>query len=97
FSYELLRAVCRLDDATLRDAMAALIDAEIVYGRGVAPQARYFFKHALIRDAAYESLLKSKRQQVHSRMARILEGQIPDTVETQPELIAHHYTQAGLA
>jgi class 3 adenylate cyclase/tetratricopeptide (TPR) repeat protein len=97
FSYDLLRAICPLDDPTLRDAMAALVDAEVLYRRGVMPQARYFFKHALIRDAAYESLLKSKRQQIHSRIARVLEEEFPAVVETQPELIAHHYTQAGLA
>ena len=61
------------------------------------PQATYVFKHALIQDAAYQSLLKSTRQQYHQRIAQVLEAQFPDTIETQPELLAHHYTEAGLA
>jgi tetratricopeptide (TPR) repeat protein len=97
FSYDLLRVISPLDDSGLRNAMAALVDAEVLYQRGLMPQARYFFKHALIRDAAYESLLKSKRQQVHSRIARVLEEQFPETTEVHPELVAHHYSQAGLA
>jgi class 3 adenylate cyclase/tetratricopeptide (TPR) repeat protein len=96
FSYELLRAISPLDDPGLHSAMATLVDAEVLYRRGVMPQAHYLFKHALIRDAAYESLLKSKRQQIHSRIARVLEEQFPETVQAQPELIAHHYTGAGL-
>src|SRR5213593_2112348 len=60
------------------------------------PQAYYFFKHALIRDAAYESLLKSTRQHYHQRIAQVLEAQFAETAETQPELVAHHYTEAGL-
>jgi class 3 adenylate cyclase/tetratricopeptide (TPR) repeat protein len=97
FSYDLLRAISPLDESTLPDAMAELVEAEVLYQRGLIPQARYFFKHALIRDAAYESLLKSKRQQVHSRIARVLEQQFPEIVQTRPELIGHHYSQAGLA
>jgi class 3 adenylate cyclase/tetratricopeptide (TPR) repeat protein len=97
FSYDLLHAISPLDDSNLPNAMTALVDAEVLYQRGLLPQARYFFKHALIRDAAYESLLKSRRQQIHSRIARVLEEQFPETVEGQPELIAHHYCQAGLA
>jgi predicted ATPase/class 3 adenylate cyclase len=96
FSYELLRAISPLDDPGLRSAMETLVDAEVLYRRGVMPQARYLFKHALIRDAAYESLLKSKRQQIHSRIALVLEEQFPEMVQAQPELVAHHYTGAGL-
>ncbi|MBV8358600.1 MAG: AAA family ATPase, partial [Deltaproteobacteria bacterium] len=96
FSYELLRAISPLDDPGLRSAMETLVDAEVLYRRGVMPQARYLFKHALIRDAAYELLLKSKRQQIHSRIARVLEEQFPEMVQAQPELVAHHYTGAGL-
>jgi tetratricopeptide (TPR) repeat protein len=76
--------------------LGRLVEAEIVYQRGVPPQAYYFFKHALIRDAAYESLLKSTRQHYHQRIAHILEEQFPETTITQPELVAHHYTEAGL-
>ena len=67
-----------------------------MYQRGVPPQATYVFKHALIQDAAYESLLKSTRQQYHQRIAQVLEAQFPETAEAQPELLAHHYTEAGL-
>ena len=74
-----------------------LVEAEIVYQRGVPPQATYTFKHALIQDAAYESLLKSTRQHYHQRIAQVLEAQFPETVETQPELLAHHCTEAGLS
>jgi len=66
-----------------------------VYQRGVPPQAYYFFKHALIQDAAYESLLKSTRQHYHQRIAQVLEAQFPETTVTQPELLAHHYTEAN--
>ena len=96
FSYDLLQAVSQLDEAMLQRELGRLVEAEIVYQRGVPPQATYTFKHALIQDAAYESLLKSTRQQYHQRIAQVLEAQFPETAETQPELLAHHYTEAGL-
>src|SRR5437870_1015903 len=96
FAYDLLSTVSQLDDTTLQRELGRLVEAEIVYQRGVLPQATYTFKHALIRDAAYESLLKSTRQQYHQRIAQVLEVQFPETAETQPELVAHHYTEAGL-
>ena len=96
FSYELLRAVAPLDEATLQQALAQLVGAELLYQRGLPPQATYVFKHALIQDAAYQSLLKSTRQQFHQQIAQMLETRFPETVETQPELLAHHYTEAGL-
>jgi class 3 adenylate cyclase/predicted ATPase len=96
FAYALLHAVSHVDDATLQRELSRLVDAELVYQRGVPPQSTYLFKHALIRDAAYESLLKSTRQQYHQRIAQVLEAQFPETAETQPELVAHHYTEAGL-
>jgi len=68
----------------------------MLYQRGLPPQATYLFKHALIQDTAYQSLLKSKRQQYHQQIAHVLEAQFPDTKERQPELLAHHYTEAGL-
>jgi predicted ATPase len=86
FSYHLLRAISSDADADLQQALATLLEAEVLYRRGVQSEARYFFKHALIRDSAYESLLKSKRQQLHSRIARVLEQQFPETVQKQPEL-----------
>jgi predicted ATPase len=73
-----------------------LVAAEFLYQQGLPPQATYRFKHALIQDAAYQSLLKSTRQQHHQRIAQVLESRFPETVETQPELLAHHYTEAGL-
>src|SRR5439155_3938126 len=95
-SYELLHAVSPLDEHTLRDGLTQLLEAELLYQRGAPPQATYIFKHALIQDTAYHSLLKSKRQQLHQQVARILAEQFPDLKETQPELLAHHYTEAGL-
>ena len=96
FAYELLQAVSPLDAATLRHGLRQLVEAELVYQRGVPPQATYTFKHALIQDAAYQSLLRSTRQQYHQRIVQVLAEQFPETVETQPELLAHHYTEAGL-
>jgi predicted ATPase/class 3 adenylate cyclase len=95
FSYDLLQAVAPLDEAAVQHALRQLVDAELVYQRGVGSQALYTFKHALIQDAAYQSLLKSTRQQYHQRIAQALEVQFPKLVETQPEWLAHHYTEAG--
>jgi predicted ATPase len=96
FSYALLQAVAQLNERTLQEELHRLVEAEIVYQRGVSPQATYVFKHALIQDAAYESLLKSTRQHYHQRIALVLEVQFVETAEAQPELLAHHYTEAGL-
>ncbi len=96
FTYDLLQAVAPLDAATLQGALAQLVEAELVAQRGMPPQATYTFKHALIQDAAYQSLLRSTRQQYHQRIAQILAERLPETAEMQPELLAHHYTEAGL-
>jgi len=96
FSYALLQAVSQVDEATLQRELGRLVDAEIVYQRGLPPQATYVFKHALIQDTAYESLLKSTRQQYNQRIAHVLAEQFPETAEAQPELLAHHYSEAGL-
>jgi class 3 adenylate cyclase/predicted ATPase len=96
FAYELLRAVAPLDEATVQQALTQLVEAELFYQRGIPPQATYVFKHALIQDTAYQSLLKGTRQQYHQRIAQVLEQQFPETVEMQPELLAQHYTEAGL-
>jgi class 3 adenylate cyclase/predicted ATPase len=96
FSYELLQAVSPWDEATLRRGLQQLVEAEFLYQRGLPPQATYRFKHALIQDAAYQSLLKRTRQQSHQRIAAVLEGRFPEVCETQPELLAHHCTEAGL-
>lgn len=97
FSYELLAAVSPLEAEPLRVALDRLVEAELVYGRGVATSATYIFKHALIQEAAYESLLRSVRQQYHSRIAQMLDGRFPEMRDAHPELAAHHYTEAGLA
>jgi predicted ATPase len=81
----------------LRRGLQQLVAAELLYQQGMPPRATYLFKHALIQDAAYQSLLKSTRQQYHQHIAQVLEAQFPDTVEVQPELLAYHYTEAGLS
>jgi class 3 adenylate cyclase len=96
FAYALLRAVAPLDEATLQHGLAQLVEAELLYQRGLLPQATYLFKHALVQDAAYQSLLRSTRQQYHQRIAQVSEAQFLETATTQPELLAHHYTEAGL-
>jgi class 3 adenylate cyclase/tetratricopeptide (TPR) repeat protein len=97
FNYTLLQAVSPWDADTLRRGLEQLVAAEFLYQQGEPPQATYRFKHALIQDAAYQSLLKSTRQQHHQRIAAALELAFPETVESQPEILAHHYTEAGLA
>jgi class 3 adenylate cyclase/predicted ATPase len=95
FAYDLLQAVAALDEAALQQGLRQLVEVELVYQRGIPPQATYTFKHALIQDAAYQSLLRSTRQQYHQRIAQVLEAQFPELCETQPELLAHHCTEAG--
>jgi predicted ATPase len=96
FAYDLLQAVAPVDELTLQQGLAQLVEAELVYQRGLPPHSQYIFKHALIQDAAYQSLLKSTRQQYHQRVAQVLAAQFAEIAETQPELLAHHYTEAGL-
>ncbi|HEV8712676.1 MAG TPA: adenylate/guanylate cyclase domain-containing protein [Candidatus Binatia bacterium] len=96
FSYEVLHAISPLDEALLQQGLRQLVEAELIYQRGLPPQASYLFKHALVQDTAYQSLLKSKRQQYHSQIAQVLEERFTEIKETQPELLAHHYTEAGL-
>src|ERR687885_758987 len=96
FSYALLQAVAPWDEATVRRGLQQLVQAEFLYQQGVPPQATYLFKHALIQEAAYQSLLKSTRQQYHQHIAQVLTERFPAIAETQPELVAHHYTEAGL-
>jgi predicted ATPase len=96
FAYDLLQAVSLWDEETLQRGLHQLVEAEFLYQQGLPPQATYVFKHALIQEAAYQSLLRSTRQQHHHRIAQVLEAQFPDIAEMQPELVAHHYTEAGL-
>ena len=95
FSYALLQAVSPMGEESLQQGLQQLVDAELVYQSGLPPQARYTFKHALVQDTAYQSLLKRTRQQYHQQIAQVLEEQFSETVAAQPELIAHHYTEAG--
>ncbi len=96
FTYEMLTAVSQLPEVHLQEELTRLVKAELVYQRGVPPSATYAFKHTLIRDTAYRSLLKVARRRCHGMVARALEHSFPETIETQPELLAHHYTEAGL-
>jgi class 3 adenylate cyclase/predicted ATPase len=95
FAYELLQALMTMEETTLQHGLTQLVDAELLYQRGRPPRARYIFKHALIQDAAYASLLKSTRQQYHQQIAELLEARFPEVVAAEPELLAHHYTEAG--
>ena len=96
FGYELLAAVSPLGEGELREALDQLVASELVFVRGAPPTATYTFKHALVQDAAYASLLKSRRQQLHASIARELEGRWPEVRESRPELLAHHFAEAGL-
>jgi hypothetical protein len=97
FAYDLLHAVPPWDEDTLHQGLHHLVAAEFLYQRGVPPQATYTFKPALIQDVAYQSLLRSTRQRYHQHIAQVLETRFPETVETQPELVAYYYTEAGLS
>src|SRR5439155_2934478 len=90
FSYALLRAVSRLTDDELQASLARLVAAELVPQRGVPPDAGYSFKHALVQDAAHDSLLRKARQQLHAQIAEALETDFPELVDTQPERLAQH-------
>jgi class 3 adenylate cyclase/predicted ATPase len=97
FSYRLLAAVSQLPGTSLQSALTQLASAELIFGHGQPPESTYTFKHALVLDAAYSSLLRGKRQQLHKTIAVVLKAQFPEVVGTQPELIAHHLAQAGHA
>ena len=96
FGYPLLVAMAGMDEAALRHGLGRLVEAEILFARGEPPAATYTFKHALIQETAYQSLLKRTRQQLHARVAQVLEERFPERVEAEPEVIARHYEQAGL-
>lgn len=95
FSYPLLAAVCELAEAQVRAEIEKLVRAEVLFQKGKLPDARFSFKHALIQDAAYGSLLKKKRQQIHQRIGLVLETQFPETARLQAEVLGHHFTEAG--
>ena len=96
FSHELIGAVAPMPSRELDNALAQLVGAELIYRRGTPPDAEYTFKHALVQDAAYGTLLRSRRQQLHAHIAATLEGRFPEIVAAQPGLLAHHCEEAGL-
>jgi len=95
FSHGLLRAVHPLADADLQSALAKLAEAELVYTRGIAPEATYTFKHALIQDAAYDALLKARRRELHLKVAQTINENFADLADAHPEVLARHWTEAG--
>jgi len=94
FSYELLDVMADLPAPQLQEALQLLTSSGLLFTRGTAPQSIYLFKHALVQDAAYGTLLRSRRQNLHGRIAAALEEQFPETAKSQPELLAHHFTEA---
>jgi tetratricopeptide (TPR) repeat protein len=96
FSHELIAAVAPMSEPQLEDALAQLVGAELIYRRGTPPNAEYTFKHALVQDAAYGTLLRSRRQQLHAHIAATLEDRFPEIVAAQPALLAQHCEEAGL-
>jgi predicted ATPase len=97
FDYEMLQALNAIDEPTLKAGLSQLVAHELLDQRGRIPRAKFIFRHALIRDAAYASLLRRTRQQYHKQVAQLLESRFPDVVQSQPELVAHHYMEAGCA
>jgi hypothetical protein len=95
FDYQLLVAVAGLPDTQLREALSRLEAAGLIFRRGSPPEAIYAFKHALVQDAAHDSVLKSRRQQLHARIADAIERHYPETATAQPQLLAQHYAEAG--
>jgi predicted ATPase len=96
FSHALLSAVVSRPEQELVSSLDRLIHAGLLFRRGVPPHASYLFKHALVQDAAYGTLLRGQRQQLHGRIAKTLESRFPELKATQPESLAQHYAQAGL-
>ena len=96
FSHALLASVARKPEAELGSALDRLVQAGLLFRQGVPPHASYLFKHALVQDAAYGTLLREPRRALHARIAETLESQFAEIAESQPELLAHHCTEAGL-
>jgi len=96
FSHELLQAAAEMPERQLNDALEQLVRAELLFQRGAPPNSQYTFKHALVQDVAYASLLRANRRQLHARIARVYETLLPEVGRAQPELVAHHFTEAGL-
>jgi class 3 adenylate cyclase/predicted ATPase len=97
FPHELISAVARRSQQQLDDALSQLLGSGLIFRHGTPPYAEYTFKHALVQDAIYGTLLRSRRQQLHSQISATLESRFPELVETRPELLARHWTEAGSA
>jgi class 3 adenylate cyclase/predicted ATPase len=97
FSYEMLHALSVIEEKHLQQGLAKLVDSELIHQRGQLRLAKYVFKHALVQDAAYQSMLRRTRQHYHQRCAQVMESNFTDLVKTEPELVAYHYTEAGCA
>ena len=97
FSYEMIEAVAPMPQAQLDESLLRLTEAGLAFRRGTPPDAIYTFKHALVQDAAYNSVLKSRRQALHAKIAGVIEARFPNVRATEPEVLAHHLTEAGLA
>ena len=96
FSHELISAVAQMPQQRMDDALEQLVSAELIFRRGTAPDAEYTFKHALVQDAAYSTLLRNRRQQINARIASTLAAQFPELVAAEPQLVAQHCSEAGL-
>lgn len=96
FHFRWLQSVCPLEENALEQALSQLIDSELLFKRGMAQEASYIFKHALIQGAAYESLLKKTRKYYHEKIAQVIVERFPEIAESRPEIVAHHYTEAGM-
>ena len=88
--------MARVSQATLLEGLEQLVRSDLLGQRGTPPQSRYIFKHALIRDAAFQSILNARKRELHERIAEVLASRFPEVAETEPELLAHHYTEANL-
>jgi class 3 adenylate cyclase/predicted ATPase len=96
FSYELIEALSSVSQGTLLADLGRLVESDLLGQRGIPPQSRYIFKHALIRDAAFQSVLKARKRELHQRIAEVYTTRFPEVVATEPELLAHHYTEANV-
>jgi class 3 adenylate cyclase/tetratricopeptide (TPR) repeat protein len=96
FSYELLAGVAQMPEATLQEGLEKLVRSDLLAQRGTPPQSHYIFKHALIRDAASQSILTARRRKLHERIAEVLSNNFPEVAETEPEVLALHYAEANL-
>src|SRR4029077_4012809 len=96
FSYALLRAICKLDDAELERSINQLVASGLVHQRGNVPDASYTFKHALVQDTAYATMLKNQRVEMNARIVEVFEQQFPEALERNPDVLAYHCTEAAL-